>query len=392
MNDRNSLLGAVVARLTKPELRLPRLLAVLAGALLVVAFPNLDQGWLGWFALIPLYIAARGQTVRDGWWLGWLAGVVFFVGSLYWLWHVTAAGWLLLAVYLAVYFGIWGAAVALATRRFPAGAMGGNLSLMFLLSAAWVAQEWLRAHVITGFPWNNLGASQHANTGVAIGVAQIAEFTGVYGISFLMCFFNIAMLLTAERFTRERGFGRRPHVEFLIAIAAVALSWNFGVRQVMNYRPAGQPLTVALIQPNIPQEVKEAAFAEEQAMAGLSRTRLRELTEAAIAGSKQKPQLILWPETATPGFFRWDKESFVIVSNLVTRSQAWLLTGSMDSEGWEKGETRRDYNAVFLARPDVTVQPPYWKIHLVPFGEFVPLQRWLPFMKYVTPIPGSFSG
>jgi apolipoprotein N-acyltransferase len=378
----------LVNTITRPELALPRLLAALCGALMVVAYPKADQGLIAWFALIPLVIAVRGRSVRDGFWLGWLAGFVFFLGSVYWLWHVTVAGWVLLAVYLAVYFGLWGMAVVVADRRFAESGVAGRLAMLLLLSAAWAGQEWLRAHVITGFPWNMLGASQHANSGVALGVAQIAEFTGVYGVSCLVCFFNLALLITVERFRRERGFGRQPHVEFLVAVALAALAWNYGVRVVLRYKPAGDPLSVALIQPNIPQEVKEAGLLEENAQAQLSRTRLQELTEQAIAQSQ--PQLILWPETATPGYLRWDAESIQIISNLVTRSQAHLMTGSMDAEGWEDPKTRRDYNAVFLARPNMKLQPPYWKKHLVVFGEYVPFERWLPFMRYVTPIPGSF--
>jgi len=398
------LLNAII----RPDLALPRLLAAFSGALLVVAYPKADLGAVAWVALIPLFVAVRERGLRDGFWLGWLAGFVFFVGSLYWLWHVVEVGWpdlserwnwlcwpsgmalvALLAIYLAVYFGLWGLAVAAATPRFSSGSIGGNLRMMMLLCAAWVTQEWLRSHVITGFPWNLLGASQHAHTGVSLGVAQIAEFTGVYGISFLMCFFNLAMLFTVERFIRERGFGRRVHVEFLLAFALVAIAWNYGVRVVVRHQPQGESFRVALIQPNIPQVMKEAAFKNEKEMAEFSRNRLRTLTEAAIAGSR--PQLILWPETATPGYFRYDPESFAIISNLVTRSQAWLMTGSMDADGLDNPKTARDYNAVFLVRPSLTIQKPYRKMHLVPFGEFVPLERWLPFMKYVIPIPGSFS-
>ncbi|MCX7825511.1 MAG: apolipoprotein N-acyltransferase [Verrucomicrobiae bacterium] len=370
--------------IARPDLSLPRLLAALSGALLIVAYPKPDLSAVAWFAVIPLFLAARGRGARDGFWLGWLAGLVFFVGTFYWLWHVTIPGWILLAMYLAVYPGLWGAAVAAATRRFDSGGVGANFALMILLPAAWVLQEWLRAHVISGFPWNMLGASQHANSGVALGVAQIAEFTGVYGVSFLVCLFNVAVVLTADRFRRDRGFGRRPHVEIFAALILVLLCWRFGANRVMQYRPGDGTLTVALIQPNIPQEVKE-----DPKLGELSRKRLRELTDLAVA--KSKPRLILWPETATPEYFRWDKECYAIITNVVTRTGAYLLTGSMDLDGHENPKTARAYNSVFMVQPNLHIQKPYWKIHLVPFGEFVPLERWLPFMKYVTPIPGSFD-
>jgi apolipoprotein N-acyltransferase len=389
--------------IARPDIALPRFLAVVTGALLLIAFPKFDLGFLTWFALIPLFYATRGRSVREGFWLGWLAGFVFFFFVFNWIWHVTSAGWpaleeilavltwiwgqavvALLAGYLAIYFGAWGAAVAAATRRFGSGSIGANLAIMFLLSAAWVAQEWLRGWVITGFPWNKLGDSQHANSGAALGLAQIADITGVYGISFILCIFNLGIVLTVEKFRRDRGFGRRPHIELFVAIGLVLLAWQYGMRAVMQHRPGGEPLTVTLIQPNIPQEVKE-----DKALADFSRKQLRDLTETAIAHTK--PQLILWPETATPDYFRWDKECFQTISNVVKRTGAYLLTGSMDLDGHENPKTARSYNAAFLVQPNLRIQKPYWKMHLVPFGEYVPLERWLPFMKYLTPIPGSFD-
>jgi len=370
--------------IARPDLALPRFLAALTGVLLVLAYPKFDLGFITWFALIPLFYAARGRSLRDGFWIGWLAGFVFFVGAFYWLWHVTIAGWILVAMYMAIYFGLWSLAITAATRRFSSGGIGANLALMLLLSAAWVTQEWLRGYVITGFPWNKLGDSQHANSGAALGLAQIADITGVYGISFILCLFNLGIVLTIEKFRRDHGFGRRPHVELFVAVGLVLLAWNYGARAVLRYHPGGEPLTVTLIQPNVPQEVKE-----DKALSDLSRKLLRDLTEKAISVSK--PQLILWPETATPEYFRWDKECFQTISNAVTRTGAYLMTGSMDLDGYENPKTARSYNAVFMVQPNLRHQKPYWKMHLVPFGEFVPFERWLPFMKYLTPIPGSFD-
>ena len=389
--------------ITRPDLALPRFMAIVTGALLVTAYPKFDFGFVTWFALIPLFYAVRDRSPREGFRFGWLSGFVFFFLVFNWIWHVTAAGWpemeqfmaalswlwgqavvALLAAYLAIYFGLWGAAAAAATRRFPSGNTAANLAIMGLLSAAWVAQEWLRGWVITGFPWNKLGDSQHANTGAAMGLAQIADITGVYGISFVLCMFNLGLVLTIEKFCRDRGYGRRPHFELFVAVGLMLLSWQYGMRAVMRHQPGGEPLTVTLIQPNLPQEVKE-----DKALAGLTRTKLRELTEAAVAVSK--PQLILWPETATPEYFRWDKECFQTISNVLTRTGGYLLTGSMDLDGWENPKTARAYNAAFLVQPSLYIQKPYWKMQLVPFGEYVPLERWLPFMKYVTPIPGSFD-
>jgi apolipoprotein N-acyltransferase len=396
-------LKPLINSITRPDLALPRFLAVVTGALLVFAYPKFDCGFVTWVALIPLFCAVRDRSPREGFRLGWLSGFVFFFFVFNWIWHVTASGWpaleelmavlswlwgqavvALLAAYLAVYFGLWGAATSAATRRFHSGGAGANLAVMLLLSAAWVAQEWLRGWVITGFPWNKLGDSQHANSGAALGLAQIADITGVYGISFVLCLFNLGIVLTLEKFRRDRGFGRRPHFEMFVATGLLLLSWQYGMRAVMRHQAGGEPLTVTLIQPNLPQEVKE-----DKALGDLTRAKLRELTEAAVAVSK--PQLILWPETATPEYFRWDRECFLTISNAITRTGAYLLTGSMDIDGWENPKTARAYNAAFLVQPNLRIQKPYWKMHLVPFGEYVPLEHWLPFMKYMTPIPGSFD-
>ena len=371
------------------------LASVGSGVLLALAYPRFDRAETAWFALAPLtcVVLFHNPKASAGW--AFVAGATFFLGSLNWLLPLTAfagwlavLGWIVLSLFLALYWAAWGWFASALNARLGGlpGTIGKNLLFAMLASCAWVALEIVRTHLFTGFPWNFLGVSQYRN----LPVIQLAEVTGVYGVSWLLCFVSACLLLTGLRLRSELfvspGAKRayRPHVELMAAALLIMLAVVTGFRSVEKVRRetrAADSLNVAVVQPNIPQEEKW-----DEKFAQMIHERLETLTHAAALA---RPDLIVWPESATPDPLLHDAEAIRILTNVAKRGSHVLL-GSMTMEKPSRpGQAPTWYNSAYVMTPDLRLLEPYHKQHLVPFGEFVPLERWIPLMKKVTPIPGS---
>jgi apolipoprotein N-acyltransferase len=236
-----------------------------------------------------------------------------------------------------------------------------------------VTLEWVRGTIIFGgFGWNGLGVSQHQT----LPLIQLAEVTGVYGLSAVVCFVTFAIYFTVRRFFHQ-PMERRLSWELYIAVLLVCVAFAKGLKAMQRDDGAVPGLRVALVQGNIPQQVKFNPNEKPMIM-----QRYRALTEKAAL---LKPDLVIWPETGSPGVLRYEVESYSLVSNMAAVANAPLLTGTMDVNG------RDWFNAAALMRPDGQIIGLYHKIHLVAFGEYVPLRKILPVMKWLTPIDGSFE-
>jgi apolipoprotein N-acyltransferase len=360
--------------------------ALLSGFLLALCYPGWDQGWLVWLALTPLIAAvwlsppanpARRPRLRNAL-LGYVSGLVFFAITFYWLGSPLAAlfrnPWLiclppLLATYLALFFAFWAWFIGLLPRGDTSFLSSGrNLLIAFLAASAWVAQEWTRGWLFGGFGWNGLGVALHQN----IALIQIADLTGLPGLSFLVAFANIITLITVRRFAAEIGRIRiRPHWDFSATMAVVVASFAYGVhalRHPIDLPPASGgdtiPLRFAAVQPDIPESDKSDDAHLQQIY-----DRYDALTHTALAW---QPQLLLWPEAATltdlfePKTFAWLKEI------AASTDSAFLFGSFLSSPG------QGDYNiAACLTRHGQGVQL-YRKMHLVPFGEYIPLRHSFP--------------
>lgn len=369
------------------------------GTLMALAFPPFNLGQLAWLALVPLLFALQDCGRAEAFRRGYIAGLVFFGMTIWWTLHVTVPGTVALIAFLALYFGagaMWFAELLVYSAARPRaqaeGAAAGtaaatadsairNLVAAVVASAGWVTLEWLRGKLLFGgFPWNFLGVSQHQ----AVPLIQFAALTGVYGVSALLCFVNVAFFFTLRRFARQmtrKEPARRLSVEFYLAMALVCVSFLHGMGEIRREEAPARTLRLALVQGNIPQTLK---FEPQQKPMILQR--YRSLTETVIAG---KPDLILWPETATPEPLRYDIESFSLATNLAAAANAPLLTGTIDATPFSSPPEY--FNAAILLEPDGALQRIYRKLHLVPFGEYVPLRKILPFMKRLTPIQESFQ-
>lgn len=365
-------------------------LSVLSGVLLGICYPPFAWGDVVWVALTPLIVAVWFlplETRRRGFFcagLGYVMGAVSFGIHLFWLTTLTWPGWALLSLYLAVYPALW--AAFLGTVLQPRGnARDGrpvwlsslfNLRIAFLAAAAWVALEWARGWVFTGFGWNALGVAQHAN----IPLIQIADLAGVGGLSFLIVLVNITAVSTVKRLALEIGRGaRRPHYDFALVIGLVALAWTYGIRQIFAPTPESLPLKIAAVQGNIPQTTRNDPAFEFDVL-----ETYRKHTEFAALGG---PDLILWPESATPRPVFNDQRTWDTVKDLTTDFAGDLLVGTVHFS--EQG----DYNSMALLTNRGADAQLYHKMHLVPFGEYVPLRQAFPFFAWVVGdlVPDDFD-
>ncbi len=342
-------------------------LAGLTGLLSPFCFPDYDSGWLAWIVLVPLHLALDGHTPRRSLWLGWLAGFLAFTGIMSWV--VTAMHqygkmplavsypvmWLL-AAYLGLYTGLYAAAFAWMKKRVPVAAA-------LTAPCLWVTLELARTHVLSGLPWMLLGYSQYQ----WLPIIQVADITGVYGVSFLIVLVNVGLadlLLWGWRRYREERPPALPWPAPAAAVLALAAALVYGQMALADAPNADAPsLAVGLVQPNIDQ-----AHKWDQAYRRETLDRYAILTAKAANGT----DLILWPEAATPFFFEEEPLYRLEVASLVNRYGVPLLFGSPAFRRYPDG---RPYlmNSAYLLGPDGRIAGRYDKRHLVPFGEYIPL-------------------
>ena len=353
--------------------------------LLALSFPKFGHPAVAFVALVPLLIALSGWNARDhvlrgvgarrGFTLGLIAGFVHFAGTVYWTGAtvstfgglpvavaVIVAG--LLAAYMALYVALTCAIGGPLIRHY--GWRG-----LLLFPFAWVAAEYLRGIVLGGFPWIPLG-----NTMVTLlPIAQLASVLGVFGLSLFVAALNAGFAIAAMSAGRSRVIAAAAT---LGSIALISV-WG-GVRLSGNELTSGAPIKIGLIQGNIAQTDKW-----NPARAGMILERYLQLTRQA---SDNGAQFIMWPESSTPFYFEEDPTGNV-VRNLVRNMGKPLLLGSDEFE--EDVQPPRHYNAAFMLDTHGATAAVYRKIHLVPFGEYVPLQRLLFFVGPLVEAVSAFS-
>ena len=361
--------------------------AAFSGALLAASFAPWNRPHLIWIALLPLLAALWTLPESAPRWkaplLGYTAGLVFFTAAFYWL-HALADIFdsqflrgvpLLLGVYLAVYPALW--AWLVATPPSPTGTPGStslrNIRFAACGASAWVALDWLRGWLFTGFGWNTPGVALHNN----LALIQIADLFGVYGVTFLIAFANLTFALILRRVKRDASIRALPNLrgEIMTLLVLIGMAVSYGVRVVLE-KPAGgfTPLRAVCLQPNIPQLEK---FAEEQESSILDR--LERLMDLATALPTPKPDLVIWPEATTPRGMFADELNHSFTLRQAERAGVPLLIGSVEPVA-DTGDPRQlaEYNSALLVGDTQVALQSYRKRHLVPFGEFLPLRPWAP--------------
>ena len=336
------------------------LLSLLSALLLILAFPKFNCELLAWVAFVPLLFAVKNS--RHSFLSGYLFGLVFFAGTLFWLTNVTRIGFFLLIFYLALYPAFF--TFLISKWNFAAKNFFG--------ACLWILLEYIASHLLTGFPWLLLGYSQYQN----LKLIQISSLFGVYIISGLIILINIGL---SELLLKRRRISVSLSFLFLI------FAFVFGFYNLHPHHTSfpstgwesfvkGEGLRISIIQGNIPSSLRWEPTSKE----GNLRTYL-ELTEKA---TESKSELIIWPESAVNTYLRLDEPIQKILFESVKEGNFYLLTGSLDSR---KGN---DYNSAFLISPGGEIVQTYDKIHLVPYGEFVPGKKFLIFKRFMKKAAG----
>ena len=376
------------------------MLAIVSGVLEIVIFPLPSLYMLCWIAVAPLLVAVLHAREADtlqlsdspglklvpanfgqGFLLGYLNGIIWYAGTCYWVYDTmhhygglsaaAALGVLILfCLYLALYHGAFGALLTLVADPATPLSRRALLSVPFL----WVAVELARTR-ITGFPWDLLGAVQVDN----IPLARIARFTGVYGLSFEIMLVNTA-LATAFLVRRDK------RKMLLIAGLCAAVALHAGRWIAPPRRRADH--TAYLVQPNIP--ILDSSAWTKDYFEGTLRDLLW-ISEKPTSEAAPKPDLIVWPESPAP-FYTSDPLFRHAVSDLARQTHSWVLAGSIGVRNATQmpEEGTAAYNSGALVDPNGEWIGRYDKVHLVPFGEYLPLSKIFSFAGGLTKEVGDF--
>ena len=364
------------------------LLGALSGVWLPLLFPRIEADWLAWFALVPLFVlTVRAASTRQAFFSGWLSGVLFFAGSCYWIFDtvrqygglstpVAALVFVLFLLLMGVYLGIFAGLGHWLTRglRHP----------FFILPFLWTAVELLRTYTpMGGFPWNLLGYSQVDHAGFMLTVTV----AGIYGAGFLIASVNAlwASLLmrwlaasNPERARLGKTLLPTPNGGRGMAIVEVLASGLILAFASFPYHaPQTPPSTMQaiLVQPNTSLD-QQWTPASMQAFLG----RMIKLSQpsATVAGGSH-PDLVLWPEQPAPIYYRLDPAMQAAAAQVVAQTHATFVFGETSFPLGANGlpDQSRPRNSAQLIHADGAPGRRYDKIHLVPFGEYVPLPEWI---------------
>jgi len=363
-----------------------------AGAISVLGFAPL-HAWPVLFITLPLFVwlldgiaTTSGEAGKPAWRqgaiAGWWFGFGFFVTGLYWVgfaFFVEADKFAVLAplgvaafpAALALFYAL---AAAIAVRFWRPG-----ITRIFVFTATVFAAEWLRGHILTGFPWNLWGYAFGGNDALA----QSASIFGVYGLTLLTLLIGASPAALAGPAPRNReGSGSRSWVLPLFCLALLAFGWSWGhLRLAGANDQTADDVRLRIVQGNIPQAEKWKPENREWIF-----DRLLSLSDPALTGDHNAPPThIIWPETAIPVLFMLNDRIYAndvrdALAELVPRG-ASLIVGAERVEGTKRDDGQynidRIHNSLFILDSDAGVRDIYDKVHLVPFGEYLPLEGLL---------------
>jgi apolipoprotein N-acyltransferase len=400
-------------------------LALGSAVLQILIFPLPGLYWLAWVAVAPLIVAIlradvpetlqlqlEGQarllpaTPWQGFVLGYVCGMVWFAGTCYWIFDtmhrygglpkpVALLALVLFCMYLGLYHGMFGLLLALVAGSFAARSRSGGAGILLASGASirrglvavpflWVAVELARTR-ITGFPWELLGYSQTGN----FALTRLATLTGVYGLSFEIVLVNSVFAATFLAARERRKW-------LLLAACVAALILQAG--QLLAPPAVATDRTALLVQPNIPIQAGEAWTRDyfQDTLHDLTAISLHPRFASTNAGAGDKERLhydpIVWPESPSP-FYTNDPLFRDAVSGLARQSGSWVVAGAIgiNPATHSGGETSQIFNSAALVSPQGQWVARYDKVHLVPFGEYLPFPEVFGFAGGLTKEVGEFQ-
>jgi apolipoprotein N-acyltransferase len=382
------------------------LLVVASAILQAIIFPLPGIYVLSWVALAPLIVALlrarpagelevagsmrlRPATPGQGFLLGYLCGILWYAGTCYWIYDTMrqfgglSAPEALLALflfccYLGLYHGLFGLLVSLL-----AGSVRDLRRPLALAPFVWVAVELARTR-ITGFPWNLLGIAQVDNGPLS----RIATATGVYGISFEIALVNVALAAAFLVPREKRG---------AMLAAALAAAAVLQAGRLIDAPPARADREALLVQQNIPVSANwSSPVYFQQTLRALTDLTIKSVADSSVASNASsttqsaKIDLVVWPESPAP-FFTNDDQFRNALSAMARQTNAWTIAGSIGSDAPHSTEDAPLRNSAALVSPDGVWTARYDKIHLVPFGEYLPYPSLFSFAGGLTQEVGKFQ-
>lgn len=358
----------------------------------ILSFPDYNLFFLAWIFLVPLFRAIDDETPLNAFYIGWFSGILAFAGTVYWVTNsMTNYGGInpvlsifflfLLSAYLGLYTGLF--CLVYRESEIKLGTLPALSSAPFL----WVSLEYLRGHLLTGFPWSLIGYSQWDMTSFI----QVADITGIYGISFALIALNAVIYYVfspASSIVHLATLKKRALILFVPFVMLLSF-WIYGKSLEGTYKDSAlkdralpeDSVNVAVVQGNIEQSLKWERGEQIESI-----ETHKKLTERSLDCT---PSLVVWPETALPFYLEKEPAYLQAVSSFAKERNIYLLAGSV---GFTKNQSGRDdvYNSAFLISADGKINGRYDKRHLVPFGEYIPLE-WLFRITYFDRIIGDIG-
>jgi len=337
---------------------------------------------MAWVALIPLFFALKDVQVRDSLIVGFVAGLTFNTGIMYWItfvvvhyghlpYYIGVFLMVLVAAYLSIYVAFFAAGVVYLS--------GKGIPRIIAAPVLWTCLEYGKSHLFTGFPWENLAHSQYLNSYLI----QAADITGTYGITCVIILVNVIIYdVINERFRGKRVMG-----EVVLGCIVMICVYGYGymrVGQIGADSQSADAMNVAVIQGNIDQSVKWNPDFQADTINAYKNLTLEKRTSL--------PGLTVWPETAAPFFFQDTNKMQSEIVEVARSSGDWLLFGSPSyQKNCDGGAACVSFlNSAFLLSPQGKILGCYDKVHLVPYGEYVPLRKLFPFINKLVVGVGDF--
>ncbi len=376
---------------------LPWMGAGLSGLMAALAFPLPGWSGLAWLSPGLLLLSMLGASPGVAFRLGAFSGLVQFLISLRWLLAIpfpsgAIAAWLSLSLYCALYPALWTLWATLWIGRWTGASREGPVpwglaasklsglptirrSLLWMgLGLGAAGLEVIRGRFLTGFPWNFWGITQWRN----LPLIQIASVTGIFGVTALVHWVSLGVagsVLQLIRSTRQRT-SWMSDLRLPVLVLLLVLAW--GVRRLSVPRTSGVPVSLALVQPSIPQTLIWDEGANPERFGTVFA-----LTRSAL---ESKPDVLVWPEGSMPDITRGQFES--VIRETAMAGAMWVFGTGFGREVEGRPE---HYNAALLVDAQGRVVDQYLKRRLVIFGEYIPFENTLPFMRWLTPIGSSFT-
>lgn len=370
--------------------------------MLSLAYAPTGWGWVVWLWMIPLiaviWTTSGKRAARRGFGLGWTAGAAFFLVNLSWLATVSWMAQLALSLIIASYFGLWGTFAATLGNPWISREDGGDLICHsgrawlapFSCAAVWCGTEWLRGNLFSGFGWNGVGVALHDN----LHISQAADIAGVTGLAFVPVFVQCVAVRVLWG-VRTDGWRILRRADVVSAAALLAGVWGYGAWRLQQARDLPTfPVKALLVQLNIPQDAAKVLVPEEEVHQGFEDETSAAFAALAVRG--EKPDWVLWPESALFGrLMRADDGSWAMwrendetIRRVKDLGPFTLMFGLTELEAEVRGdelvmkEDAKSYNSLAVISPDGDLQS-FRKHHLVIFGETIPFLDTIPWLKRI---------